>query len=70
MVILTDTPMVRKFHHQVVDYTGEDFEDRWRERGENAPLGRVALPQDLVPRFLELACAAPGACNGEVILAP
>ena len=70
MVTLTDTPMAREFHRQVTEHTGETFEERWRQRGENAPLGRVALPQDLVPRFLELACAAPGAFNGEVVLAP
>jgi NAD(P)-dependent dehydrogenase (short-subunit alcohol dehydrogenase family) len=70
MVTLTDTPMAREFHRQVAEYTGENFEDRWRQRGENAPLGRVAVPQDLVPRFLELACAAPGERNGEVIIAP
>jgi hypothetical protein len=70
MATLTDTPMARDFHSRVASYTGETFEERWRTRGATMPLGRVAKPEDLVSKYLQLASEEPGTHQGEIIVAP
>jgi len=70
MASLTDTPMARDFHAKVAGYMGETFEERWRTRGATMPLGRVAFPEDLVPKYLDLAAGEPGTRPGNIIVAP
>ena len=70
MATLTDTQMARDFHTRVAGLMGETFEERWRTRGATQPLGRVASPEDLVPKYLELAAGESGTHPGNIIVAP
>ncbi|HEX77039.1 MAG TPA: SDR family oxidoreductase [Dehalococcoidia bacterium] len=67
---VTDTELARTLHGEAARLTGETFEERWRRRGAEAPLGRVATPEDLVPMFLMLASEGSAPLSGEAIDVP